>query len=231
MMSSERESVSCTSGEGIDDEVPDAREARLDRGRLLDRGRTGEPPGLQGRWPRHRACARHSSSRTCLAMRSRSIQERKLRVRDTTAIERDGKKHRRRASKRLLVGIRDRLKVDLAGGGEWTIKGKFADHEYEIKGDHRTVATISKKWVPRARHLRRRRRRGSGRRADPGGLGRRRSPHRDRRSGAATRTGGCARSVCPDERTFTMTAPEPNPTAAMPSAADHPHPWTLTPRM
>ncbi len=72
------------------------------------------------------------------------IQERKLHVRDTMAIERDGKKiadvHKR------LVGIRDRLKVDLASGGEWTIKGKFTDHEYEIKGDHGRVASISKKW-------------------------------------------------------------------------------------
>jgi uncharacterized protein YxjI len=72
------------------------------------------------------------------------IQERKLHVRDTMAIERGGKKiaevHKR------LIGIRDRLKVDLAGGGEWTIKGKFTDHEYEIKGDHGEVAKISKKW-------------------------------------------------------------------------------------
>ena len=72
------------------------------------------------------------------------IQERKLHVRDTMAIERDGTKiavvHKR------LVGIRHRLKVDLDGGGEWTIKGNFVDHEYEIKGDHGTVAEISKKW-------------------------------------------------------------------------------------
>jgi uncharacterized protein YxjI len=71
------------------------------------------------------------------------IQERKLHVRDTMAIERDGTKiavvHKR------LVGIRHRLKVDLDGGG-WTIKGNFVDHEYEIKGDHGTVAEISKKW-------------------------------------------------------------------------------------
>jgi uncharacterized protein YxjI len=72
------------------------------------------------------------------------IQERKLHVRDTMAIERNGKKiadvHKR------LIGIRHRLKVDLDGGGEWTIKGNFTDHEYEIKGEHGHVATISKKW-------------------------------------------------------------------------------------
>jgi uncharacterized protein YxjI len=72
------------------------------------------------------------------------IQERKLHVRDTMAVERDGKKiaevHKR------LVGVRDRLKVDLAGGDEWTIKGNFTDHEYEIKAKHGKIAEISKKW-------------------------------------------------------------------------------------
>ena len=72
------------------------------------------------------------------------IQERKLHIRDTMAIERDGKKiaevHRR------LVGLRDHLKVDLEGGGEFKIKGNLTDHEYTIKGDHGKVAEISKKW-------------------------------------------------------------------------------------
>jgi uncharacterized protein YxjI len=72
------------------------------------------------------------------------IQERKMHVRDTMAIERDGKKiaevHKR------LVGFRDRLKVDLDGGDELTVKGKLGDHEYTIKGEHGTVAEISKKW-------------------------------------------------------------------------------------
>jgi uncharacterized protein YxjI len=72
------------------------------------------------------------------------IQERKLHIRDTMAIERDGKKiaevHKR------LVGFRDHLKVDLEGGGELKIKGNLTDHEYTIKGDHGKVAEISKKW-------------------------------------------------------------------------------------
>ncbi len=72
------------------------------------------------------------------------IQERKLHVRDTMAIERDGDKiaevHKR------IVGFRDHLKVELAGGGEWTVKGKLTDHEYEIKGDNGKIAHISKKW-------------------------------------------------------------------------------------
>jgi uncharacterized protein YxjI len=72
------------------------------------------------------------------------IQERKLHIRDTMAIERDGKKvadvHKR------LVGLRHRLKVDLVGGEELTIKGNFLDHEYEIKGSSGPVAEISKKW-------------------------------------------------------------------------------------
>ena len=69
------------------------------------------------------------------------IQERKLHVRDTMAIERDSKKiaevHKR------LVGFRDRLKVDLDGGDEYTVKGKLGDHEYTIKGEHGKVAEIT----------------------------------------------------------------------------------------
>ena len=77
-----------------------------------------------------------------------------MRMRDTfvledsagaeVAIERDGTKiaevHKR------LVGLRDRLKVDLDGGDGLTVKGKLTDHEYTIKGEHGTVAEISKKW-------------------------------------------------------------------------------------
>ena len=73
-----------------------------------------------------------------------TVQEKKLHIRDTMAIERDGKKiaevHKR------LIGLRDRLKVDLEGGGELTIKGNLTDHEYTIKGDHGKIAEISKKW-------------------------------------------------------------------------------------
>jgi len=72
------------------------------------------------------------------------IQERKLHIRDTMAIERDGRKvaevHKR------LIGFRHRLKVELAGGEELTIKGNFLDHEYEIKGPPGNIAEISKKW-------------------------------------------------------------------------------------
>jgi uncharacterized protein YxjI len=72
------------------------------------------------------------------------IQERKLHVRDTMAIERDGKKiaevHKR------LIGIRDHLKVELEDGGEWKVKGNLTDHEYDIKGEHGKIAEISKKW-------------------------------------------------------------------------------------
>jgi uncharacterized protein YxjI len=73
-----------------------------------------------------------------------TIQERKLHIRDTMAIERDGRKvaevHRR------LVGFRDRLKVDLAGGDELKVHGNLVDHEYTIKGPSGEVAEISKKW-------------------------------------------------------------------------------------
>ena len=72
------------------------------------------------------------------------IKERKLHLHEPMAIVRNGQKiaevHRR------LVGLRDHLKVDLEGGGEFKIKGNLTDHEYTIKGDHGKVAEISKKW-------------------------------------------------------------------------------------
>ena len=73
-----------------------------------------------------------------------TIQERKLHVRDTMAIERGGKKiatvHRR------IVGLRDHLKVEIEDGHDMKVHGNLVDHEYEIEGHDGKVAEISKKW-------------------------------------------------------------------------------------
>ena len=72
------------------------------------------------------------------------IQERKLHVRNTMAIERDGKKvatvHRR------IVGLRDHLRVEIEDGPDMKVHGNIVNHEYEIEGEHGKVAEISKKW-------------------------------------------------------------------------------------
>lgn len=71
------------------------------------------------------------------------IKEKKLAVRDTMTIEyagRDAKVHKR------MLGIRDRYVVDFDGGDDYTAKGNFVEHEYEIERDGDKVAEVSKKW-------------------------------------------------------------------------------------
>jgi uncharacterized protein YxjI len=73
------------------------------------------------------------------------IQERKLRVRDTMAVERDGRTVAT-IRKALVTPLRDRYTIELDGGGEMKAKGNIVDHEYEIERDGHKVAEISKKW-------------------------------------------------------------------------------------
>lgn len=71
------------------------------------------------------------------------IKEKKLAVRDTMTIEIGGKEAK--VHKRML-GIRDRYVIDFDGGDDFTAKGNFVDHEYEIEREGDKVAEISKKW-------------------------------------------------------------------------------------
>jgi uncharacterized protein YxjI len=73
------------------------------------------------------------------------IQERKLSVRDKMVIERDGDKVAT-VHKALITPLRERFKVDLAGGGEYEIKGNVVDHEYKFERDGRRIAEVSKRW-------------------------------------------------------------------------------------
>jgi uncharacterized protein YxjI len=72
-----------------------------------------------------------------------TIQERKLRVRDTMAIERAAGNA---TVRKALVGIRDRFKIEVDGGADMSARGNLVDHEYEIECDGDKVATVSKKW-------------------------------------------------------------------------------------
>ena len=72
------------------------------------------------------------------------IQERKLSVRDRMKIERP-----RGASatvRKALVGVRDRFSIDVSDAPDLKAKGNIVDHEYEIKRDGDTIATVSKRW-------------------------------------------------------------------------------------
>lgn len=72
-----------------------------------------------------------------------TIKEKKLAIRDTMTIEiggREAKVHKR------LLGIRDRYVVDFEDGEDYTAKGNFLDHEYEIERDGDKVAEVSRRW-------------------------------------------------------------------------------------
>jgi uncharacterized protein YxjI len=73
------------------------------------------------------------------------IQERKLRLKETMVIERNGQ---RIASiqKALVTPMRDRFEVAVAGGPPLHVQGNIVDHEYEITRNGAPVATASKRW-------------------------------------------------------------------------------------
>ena len=74
-----------------------------------------------------------------------SIQEKKLRARDTMKVERDGRTLA--TVHKALVGIRDRFDIDIEGGDDLGARGNIVDHEYEVKRDGDVIATVSKKWL------------------------------------------------------------------------------------
>jgi uncharacterized protein YxjI len=73
------------------------------------------------------------------------IQERKLHIKDTMAVERHGDTVAT-IKKALITPFRDRFSIEVAEGDDLSAKGNFVEHEYEIERDGDTVATISKKW-------------------------------------------------------------------------------------
>ena len=75
-----------------------------------------------------------------------TIQEKKLTIRDTMRLERDGETIGT-VRKALISPLRERFTIELADGGELTAKGNIVDHEYEIKRDGEKVAEISKRWL------------------------------------------------------------------------------------
>ncbi len=74
-----------------------------------------------------------------------SIQEKMLHIRDTMEIERNGQTVAT-IKKALVAPLRDRFKIELAGGGEWEAQGNILDHEYKIASGRDDIAEVSKKW-------------------------------------------------------------------------------------
>lgn len=74
------------------------------------------------------------------------IQDRPVRIKETMDVEDAGAGTSATVKKALLTPVRDRLSVDVAGGGEMDIKGNLLDHEYEISQGGQKIAEVSKKW-------------------------------------------------------------------------------------
>jgi uncharacterized protein YxjI len=73
------------------------------------------------------------------------IQEKKLHIRDTMEIDRDGQTVAK-IHKALITPLRDRYVIELADGTELSAKGNIVDHEYEIERDGKKIAAVSKRW-------------------------------------------------------------------------------------
>lgn len=74
------------------------------------------------------------------------LKERLLRIKDTMDIQGADGKTVATIKKALITPLRDRFKVEVAGGPEMDVQGNILDHEYEIKEGREKVAEISKKW-------------------------------------------------------------------------------------
>ncbi len=74
------------------------------------------------------------------------IQTRVLHIRDSMAVEGPDGERLALVHKALISPLRERWKVDLADDREWTVQGNVVDHEYEIEGDDRKIAEVSRRW-------------------------------------------------------------------------------------
>ncbi|MGZ4582320.1 MAG: LURP-one-related/scramblase family protein [Nocardioidaceae bacterium] len=74
------------------------------------------------------------------------VQTRVLHFRDTMAVEDPHGNRMALVHKALITPIRERWKVDVDDGPDLTVKGNVLDHEYTVKDDGTTVASVSKKW-------------------------------------------------------------------------------------
>ena len=74
-----------------------------------------------------------------------TVQEKKLRIRDTMEIERGGRTVAT-VKKALITPLRDRFAIEVEDGDDLEAKGNVVDHEYKIERDGDKVAEISKRW-------------------------------------------------------------------------------------
>jgi uncharacterized protein YxjI len=74
------------------------------------------------------------------------LKEKLLRIKDTMDILDAGDRTVATIKKALIAPLRDRWKVEVAGGSDMEIQGNILDHEYKIEAGREKVAEVSKKW-------------------------------------------------------------------------------------
>jgi uncharacterized protein YxjI len=75
-----------------------------------------------------------------------TIQERKLRIKDSMEIEDPGGRRLALVQKALIAPLRDRWAVSVADGPELEVQGNLLDYEYTIGGGRDKIAEVSKRW-------------------------------------------------------------------------------------
>ncbi len=74
------------------------------------------------------------------------VHQKKLTPKKSYVIERQGQELAT-VSKALLTPLRDKFKVELAGGGVLEARGNLTDHEFTVEWENGTpMAEVSKRW-------------------------------------------------------------------------------------
>ena len=74
------------------------------------------------------------------------IQARVLHIRDAMEVEDPDGNRIAMVKKALITPLRERWKVEVAGGPDLEVQGNIVDHEYRFTADGTPVATVSKHW-------------------------------------------------------------------------------------
>ena len=76
-----------------------------------------------------------------------AFQEKVMHIKDTYSIYRKGNVFAT-VKKVLVMQVRQRFDVHVAGAENMEVEGNIVDHEYEIHEGHKRIAEVSKKWFP-----------------------------------------------------------------------------------
>ena len=74
------------------------------------------------------------------------IQQKIARIRDTMDIDGPDGNAVASVKKAIITPIRDRWTVKIGNGPDLKVQGNILDHEYNIEGEGKKIAEVSKKW-------------------------------------------------------------------------------------